>query len=341
MVEVLLAGVVVLVVDVVGCDIVDQRLDRRGGRAVTPSSGDITELLSPKKLHKRGETHSPMVSHDYPKASEDLLPDLYDDLDDAAVTAEQTLRQHFAITGDAEEVKFAAATEDDYLEAMYDAPQVMVPFFMKISGLTIREFERVYGVANIDAMKSWTRKDLRETEEGQVFAEALMQVLPDTLYLETCLYTFYMMWENDQRRHQRAKYEEVVREQLTEAGYSNRKGEDLPGKPDVVLPSSQPFKVVGEVRDMHRKDFRKRNKNFDSEAREAKKNFSDARFVVFAKFPKHQIENEREELRDMVLDLNPDCIDAVVFPDEFDEFYDKLDEWDVEEQVVTEQTELI
>jgi hypothetical protein len=283
------------------------------------------------------ETHM-----EFPKASKDILPDLYEELDEAVDVSERVIHAHFPIEdiGEADAVLFGQATEDDFLEAMYEAPEVMVPFFMKISGLPSREFERVYGTKNIDAMKTWTRKDLRESEEGAVFAKALGQVLPDRLYLETCLYTFYQMWENDQRRHQRAKYEEVVRERLAEAGFPNRKGEDLPGKPDVVLPQNRPFKMVGEVRDMHRKDFRKRNKNFDSEARRAKENFPNAKFVVIAKFPKHQIENNRESLREMVLDLNPDNIDSVVFPDEFEELYESLEGWGVSRQAPTEQTEL-
>lgn len=279
---------------------------------------------------------------EFPKASEDLLPDLYEELDEAKDIAEKALRTHFPIVnaGEANAVAFGQATKDDFLEAMYEAPEVMVPFFMKVSGLPSREFERVYGMKNIDGMKTWTRKDLRKSEEGQVFAEALVQVLPENLYLETCLYTFYLMWEKDQRRHQRAKYEEVVRERLEEAGFPNRKGEDLPGKPDVVIPPTRPFKVIGEVRDMHRKDFRKRNKNFDSEAKRAKENFPDAKFVVVAKFPKHQIENDRRELRDIVLDLNPDDIDAVIFPDEFENFYQSLEKWGVDRKTPTEQTEL-
>jgi hypothetical protein len=278
---------------------------------------------------------------DFPKASEDLLPDLYEELDDAADTAESVLQDRFQVENKSSTqiVLFGQATEDDFLEAMYEAPEVMVPFFMKISGLPTREFERVYGVENVDRIKGWTQKDLRDSEEGNVFAEALTQVLPDRLYLETCLYTFYLMWEKDQRRHQRAKYEKVVRERLEEAGFRNRKGEDLPGKPDIVLPPDKPFKVIGEVRDIHRKDFRKRNKNFDSEARRSKENFPDAKFVVVAKFPKHQIENNRRELREMVLDLNPDDIDAVIFPDEFERFCDLLEDWGVN-RTPTEQTEL-
>lgn len=276
---------------------------------------------------------------EFPKASQDILPDLYEELDEAKDTVKSVLRTRFRVTndGDAETIRFGEATEDDFLEAMHEAPAVMVPFFMKISGLPSREFERVYGIKNVDAMKTWTTKDLRESEEGNVFAEALVQVLPDSLYLETCLYTFYLMWENDQRRHQRAKYEEVVRERLEEAGFPNRKGEDLPGKPDVVIPPNRPVEVLGEVRDMHRKDFRKRNKNFDSEAKRAKANFPEAKFVVVAKFPKHQIENERRKLRDIVLDLNPDNIDAVIFPDEFERFYNLLEEWEVNRNGLAER----
>jgi hypothetical protein len=61
-------------------------------------------------------------------------------------------------------------------------------------------------------------------------ADALVDLLPNDLALETVLFAFVKLWENDQRRHERAKYEEYVREHLEEHGYPNFKGNTLPGE---------------------------------------------------------------------------------------------------------------
>lgn len=268
---------------------------------------------------------------EYPKASEGILPGVYDLLDDHVARVEITLPQYFEIEerGEAEVIQFGRADESDFLEAMYTDPEVMVPFFMKLAGIPTREFERVYGAADVDRIKDWSTKDLRESERGQELADALDDLLPDELYLETALYTFYMMWENDQRRHQRGSYEVVVREYLEDNGVPVKKDERLAGKPDFVIPKRQPYRVIGEVRSLHRKDFRKRNKNFDSEATKAKENFPEAKFVVVARFPQNQIDNQRELLRSEVEQINED-IDAVFFPDEMEALIEQVEEWGVE-----------
>lgn len=282
-----------------------------------------------------------MDSHEYPKASEGILPGVYDLLDDHVERVETVLRDRFDIEqrGEAEILQFGRAIEDDFLEAMYDDPEVMVPFFQKITGLPTREFERVYGIDGIDRIKGWSQKDLRESMRGKELADAVDDLLPNEMYIETALYTFYLMWENDQRRHERSDYEITVREYLEDQGISVAKDESIPGQPDVVIPKTEPYKVVGEVRSMHRKDFRKRNKNFDSEATKAKENWPDSKFVVLARFPQNQIENNREMLRGEVRDIN-EKIDAVFFPDEMDEFITQLEGWGVERNEVTEQAEL-
>lgn len=268
---------------------------------------------------------------EYPKASEGILPGVYDLLDDHVARVELTLPQYFEIEerGEAEVIQFGRADESDFLEAMYTDPEVMVPFFMKLAGIPTREFERVYGVADVDRIKDWSTKDLRESERGRELADALDDLLPDELYLETALYTFYMMWENDQRRHQRGSYEVVVREYLEDNGVPVKKDERLAGKPDFVIPKKHPYRVIGEVRALHRRDFRKRNKNFDSEATKAKENFPEAKFVVVARFPQNQIDNQRELLRSEVEQINED-IDAVFFPDEMEALIEQVEEWGVE-----------
>jgi len=277
---------------------------------------------------------------EYPKASMEILPEVYDLLDDQVERVETVLRDHFRIEtrGETDVIVWNAASRDDFAEAMYADPAVMVEFFKKLSGLPSREFDRIYGIGDLERMKDWKQKDLRETERGKTFAGAMKDVLPDEMYLKTALYTFYQMAENDQRRHVRANYENVVLDELADRGISAKKDESLSGKPDIVIPESPPYTVLGEVRALHSKDYRKRVKNFDSEARNAKEAFPDAHFVVLAKFPPHQIENEGEELRQGIKEAN-DNIDSVYFDGEIDEFVEQLEDWGVERRDATERTE--
>jgi hypothetical protein len=276
---------------------------------------------------------------DFPKASEEILPEVYELLDDQAERAERVLRRHFETVdrGEAEVIKWGEATSKDFAEAMYADPPVMIEFFKKISGLPSREFDRVYGIGDLERMKGWTRKDLRETERGQTFAKAMDEVLPDEMFLDTAMYTFYQMAENDQRRHVRSNYENVVLEELKKAGVPAKKDESIEGKPDIAIPEAEPYDVLGEVRALHSKDFKKRVKNFDSEARSAKEAFPEARFVVFAKFPPHQIEKEGEYLRETIKQVN-DHIDAVYFHDEINEFVEQVEKWGVDRDATTQET---
>lgn len=143
------------------------------------------------------------------------------------------------------------------------------------------------------------------------------------------LFAFVKMWENDQRRHERAKYEEYVREYLEEHGYPNFKGNTLPGEPDFVVPTEQPYEVVGEVRVIQQRDQQKRFKEFGSEARAAAENFPGAKFVAVANVTQFNLRERREELREEVHRASAATIDAVVFQDELDRLVDHLNEWGV------------
>ena len=268
---------------------------------------------------------------DYPKPDKDLLPNLFEHLDEEVVTVEKTLRSNFTIEDrDGHEViVFGDADQDDYLEALYENPETMVPFFMKLTGLARRVFARVYGIDHIDQMKGWEQKDLRHTEKGQTMAEAADQLLPDEMYLETALFSFYKMWEADKRRTFRREFEAVILERLRDEGYPAKKDEKIKGKPDIAIPATPPYTVLGEVRAIDIDDFQKRAKNFRDEATEAKENYPNAYFVAIAEMPKHQLERRREELRDGVEAGN---IDLVVFQDEMDLLFDTLDKWGIEKQ---------
>lgn len=232
-------------------------------------------------------------------------------------------------TDESTRVIFADAVPEDYLDAMWANSGVMVPFFQKVSGLSDREFERQFGYRNVGSSLRGRKTDFRDEEKAIAFAEALDDLLPPELSLETLLYTFVTMWENDQRRHYRARYEETVRDYLAEQGFANFKGNSLPGEPDLVVPEDEPYEVTGEVRVIQQKDKKKRFKEFGSEARVADQHFPDAYFVVVANVGRHVTETDREALRREIYDEAAGPIDAIVFQDELDDLVDRLDEWGV------------
>lgn len=267
----------------------------------------------------------------YPRPNSEELPGLYERLDELVSDAEAALRRHFHVeTGECghERIVFGEATRSDFLDALWQDSHSLVPLFQKIAGLPDREFERLYGEQNIGNLRD-RKTDFRDEEQAIRFADALVDLLPHDLALETVLFAFVKMWESDQRRHERAKYEEYVREYLEEHGYPNFKGNTLPGEPDFVVPTDDPFEVVGEVRVVQQRDQQKRFKEFGSEARAAAENFPGAKFVAVARVPQVNLRERREELREEVHDASAANVHAVVFHDELDRLVDQFDQWDV------------
>lgn len=270
---------------------------------------------------------------DYPQPDKNLLPNLFSHLDESVSTLERILRNHFRIDdrGGHEIIVWRDAHKQDYLDALYANPEIMVPAMMKITGLTRRVFARVYGIDHVDNIKNWSTKDFRETERGKALAKAIHDLMPEQMYLETALYVFYKSWENDKRRTFRRDYEEVILERLRDVGYPATKDESIEGKPDIAIPDTKPYEVLGEVRAVDIDDFQKRAKNFRDEAALAHDNYPDARFVVVAKMPKHQLDRRREELRE---GLEKGHIDLVIFQDEMHIFFDRLATWGIEKKPV-------
>lgn len=273
-----------------------------------------------------------MDDFEWPKPNIEELPDMYAEIDDLLDRAEEAIRENFDVQkrGGGEVVVFANATVDDILDAMWDETEAIVPLFQKISGLPNREYRALYNEPSIGNRLRDYKTDFRDRENAQDFAAAMKDHLPDELYLETVLYTFAKMWENDQRRFARMSFEEDVIEFLVENGYPARKDESLPGKPDIVIPRERPFEVVGEVRVMKPEDIRKRIKNFRDEAREAAENFPDSKFIIVANMPPYAIDGMREERRTEIGD-RPE-IDAVFFRDELEDILDQLEDWGVTRQ---------
>lgn len=271
---------------------------------------------------------------DWPRPSEEELPEMYDDIDTMLDAAEAELRSHFVIRGDeTERIDFAAATPNDYLAAMDANHDVMVALMQKVAGLPDREFERQYGVGDIGSRLRGRKTSFEDDEDAGTFAKALDDLLPDSLALEFVLYAFFKTWEADQRRFYRMRYEDDFREWLAEQGYPNFKGNSLPEEPDFVIPTSEPYEVIGEIRVIQQKDREKRFKEFRSEASEASRNFPDADFMAIANMGAY-IERleDRQELREVITRGGTSAIDAVFFHDERDEVLEQLQEWGVSRQ---------
>lgn len=270
----------------------------------------------------------------YPRTSERELPELYEELDRMVETAYTVLREKFTVdtTGTADEIVFAAAGKNEYLDAMWADSETMVPFFQKVSGLPDREFERQFGISGIGSKLRGRKTDFRDEDHAQAFAEALEELMPDRLTVEALLFSFVKLWENDQRRHYRARYEGKVLDRLNEEGYPAFKGNKLPGEPDIVIPDSQPYEVTGEVRVIQQKDRKKRFKEFGSEARTAQEHFPNAKFVVVANVGRLIEREPREDVREDIHTSAAAHIDGVFFQDEIEELVEQLQEWDVTRQ---------
>lgn len=267
----------------------------------------------------------------YPKPNSDELPGLYEELDELLDDAERALRRHFVLETDecgTEWLVFSKSTSSDFLDALWDDSHTLMPLFQKVTGLPDREFERLYGEKNIGNLRG-RKTDFRNEKQAVKFADALVDLLPNELALETVLFTFIKMWENDQRRHERAQYEEYVREYLTEHGYSNFKGNSLPGEPDFVVPIDEPYEVLGEVRVIQQRDQQKRFKEFGSEARAAAANFPGSKFVAVANVTQYNLRERREDLREDVHKASAANIDAVVFQDELDLLLEHFNDWNI------------
>jgi hypothetical protein len=274
-------------------------------------------------------------SEDWPRPSEEELPDMYEEIGEMLTTIERVLNEHFTVESDGadERILFEEAKASDYLAALDADHEVMVPFFQKVVGLPDREFERQYGVSGIGQRLRSLKSSFDGYEDAEVFADALEELMPASLSMESVFYTFFKMWEADQRRFYRMRYEEDIREFLEEKGYPNFKGNSLAGEPDFVIPNSQPYEVIGEVRVIQQKDREKRFKEFRSEASEAASNFPDAHFVAIANMGAY-IEHleDREKLRDAITKSGTSEIDAVFFHDEREELLRQLEEWGVSRQ---------
>lgn len=269
---------------------------------------------------------------DYPQTAADELSLLYEDIDEKVENIQRILPKHFEVRGKGLDARvyFGEAEVDDYVAAMDEDPDTMVRLFMKLSGYAKREFHRKHGVDDILGYAK-RKTSFASEEDIKIFGKVLAAEMPANLGMEAILFTFAKAHEDDQRRFFRQRYEKEVRQELRERGIPNDKREDIPGQPDFAIPPAEPFQVLGEVRVFHLQDGEKRFKEFGSEAREAKKNYDDIRFVVVANPPEVEIEddNDRKKLRKKIDNVD---IDLVVFNDEMDDLVAHLQDWNVPQQ---------
>jgi len=272
---------------------------------------------------------------DWSRPSSNELPELYEETEEMIEQADSLLRDYFEVDTSCsmDRIVFDGSDQDDFLRAINADHEIMVPLFQKVAGLPDREFERQYGVSGIGQRLKGRKTTFEGYEPAERFAEVLSEVMPSSLSLESIFYTFFKMRESDQRRFYRMRYEKDIREFLMENGYPNFKGNSLPEEPDFVIPESEPYEVIGEVRVIQRKDREKRFKEFRSEAAAAATNFPDARFVAIANMGAYiEHHDDRESLRDGITKSGSSEIDAVFFHDERDELLDQLSEWGVTRQ---------
>lgn len=268
-----------------------------------------------------------MKLEDYPRPNIKELLGLYAELDNLVRRVETAIRSlpERLFDRDKEIIRFGEMTQSEFRELIAQDPHVMVIAFTRVCGLSDREFSRLFGLKDVYKLRESWRTD---QESGDIFVRAMMSLLPKQMYLETFLYTFYKMWEEHQKRHYRAKFEEDVRAFFNAYGYECKKithpievnGAIPPGNPQVVM----------QVRTGVRKDLVKRAKEFSSEFDKSVEAFPNAKFIIIFKIPLHELDR-RNEIRQVIIDQRKGKkpYDAVLFQDELKDALRKLERWNI------------
>lgn len=268
-----------------------------------------------------------MRRKDYPRPNLKELPGLYAELDRLVDRAEALIRglppTHF--DAKSEIIYFEAMTVDDLGELMRKDPDTMVIAFTRVCGLSIREFFRLFGLKDVYRLRksmNWT-----SGRDELLFASSVKSLLPKQMHLETFLYAFYKMWEEHQKRHYRAKFEEDVRAFFRAHGYDCEKV-TRPTEVNGAIPPYSPSLVM-QVRTGVRRDLVKRAKEFSTEFDESMRAFPDAKFMVVFRIPPHELDR-REEIRQVITTQRSGRpYDGVFFHDELRDALKELEKWNV------------
>jgi hypothetical protein len=264
---------------------------------------------------------------DYPRPCLEELRELYSEMDDLVAQAEELFRslraEHFEEEN--EIIHFGRMSVDDVKDLVARKPDVMVIALTRVCGLSAREFSRVFGLDNPYALRHSAKWESGEKEHQ--FATAIKSLLPPQMYLETFLYCFYRMWEEDQRRHHRGRFEVYVRNYVRDHGYECGKITS-PTEVNGAIPPEWPD-VVMQIRTGVRMDLVKRAKEFSTEFDESIKAFPKARFAVVFKIPEHEL-GRREEVRRVINEQRAGRpYDGVYFQDELEGLIEQLEKWGV------------
>ncbi|MFZ8810652.1 MAG: hypothetical protein ACO2PN_21410 [Pyrobaculum sp.] len=112
------------------------------------------------------------------------IPELYGELDEMTRRIAEILTASSLYNAGAQEVDFGKATSEDIVELISKDPEVMVPFFVMITGLSHRELKR-HGLGGVYSLRR-----ARNREKLRPFAELARSLLAHPLRLETVLYKF-------------------------------------------------------------------------------------------------------------------------------------------------------
>jgi hypothetical protein len=264
---------------------------------------------------------------DYPRPNIKELPGLYAELDNLIQDAEIAIRglPERLFNRSAETINFGEMTENEFHDLIGRNPDVMVIAFTRVCGLSDREFSRLFRLENVYRLRESWQSD---REGANTFVKAMMQLLPEQMRLETFLYTFFRMWEEHQKRHHRARFEEDVRTFFRTHGYECRKITH-PTEVNGAIPPENPLLVM-QVRTGVRKDLVKRAKEFSSEFDKSIEAFANAKFMIVFKIPYHELDR-RDEIREVIMDQRKGKkpYDMVLFQDELEDALKKLEEWGV------------
>jgi len=272
-----------------------------------------------------------------PRPNFEEMPSFYDELDELAKRVEAAIRNLKPELFNTEEevIFFNKMTKNDLVELIKKDPEAMVPALTKVCGLSVRQFERLHNLRDVYRLRSpklWRVEKLGRN--AITFVEVILEYLNGAeMHLETFIYTFYKLWEEERKRFVRGrKAEEELREFLRQHGYSCGKI-TAPVEIDVaILPSKNPseVRVVMPVRTGVRRDLVKRAKEFSRECDEFRRNFPNAKVVVMFRIPRHELDR-KDEIRGVIAEQRAGLMpyDGIFFQDELQELIRKLEMWRV------------
>ncbi len=203
-----------------------------------------------------------------PRPSVEDIPELYRELDEMTRRIAEILTASSLYNAGTQEVDFGKATSEDLVELISKDPEVMVPFFVMVTGLSHRELKR-RGLGGVYSLRR-----ARNREKLRPLAELARSLLAHPLRLETVLYKFYKNWAEHQRRHWRGRIaeNEVCTAVKARCGNVGKYVLLCGGKKreiDCAVPRDKPVVAIN-VRVGVKEDRAKRIKEFAAELKEAK-----------------------------------------------------------------------